>query len=157
MGMKTSKRIAILLVLGMTMLLLSTPQPIAASQLATTVTINDAFYADLDGDALEDDVSILITIRIGDGQKSPGKSEVYYTLTLPSGQQHRALVKIIGKYREIRLALSWFDAAWEPGWYNIRVDAFVYGVPGVSYDMAICDFDPPGTGNGDPTIKVSFW
>lgn len=157
MAMKRSKRVGISLLVCMSVLLLVAPNHVAAEKTGLALTINDAFYGDLDGDSLEDDVTILITITLGNDMKSPGKSDVYYTLTLPSGYQHLALVTVIGKYREIRLVLSWFDSAWESGWYNIKVDALIYGAPGIAYDADIYDFDPPGTGNGDPTIKVSFW
>ncbi|MHA2426355.1 MAG: hypothetical protein ACXAEF_16315 [Candidatus Thorarchaeota archaeon] len=154
--MKRGRRIGITLVLVASMLFLSMPMDVAAVAPYFEVTINFADYGDLDSDATEDDVLILFTCTIGNGYKSPGKSEFLFTLTLPSGLTYYALITVLGRYREIRLALSWFDSAVEPGWYNIQLDAFGYGIIG-GYDYDSYDFDPPGTGVGDPSISVSFW
>lgn len=154
--MKRGKRIGITLVLVASMLFLSIPMNVSAVSPYFMVEINYADYGDLDSDTTIDDVLILFTCTIGNGQKSPSKSEFLFTLTLPSGIQYYALITVYGKFREIRLALSWFDSAVESGWYNVQLDAYGYGIIG-GYDYDTYAFDPPGTGEGDPTISVAFW
>jgi hypothetical protein len=133
------------------------PMDVAAVAPFFDVTINFADYADLDSDTADDDVLILFTCTIGNGYKSPSKSEFLFTLTLPSGATYYALITVLGRYREIRLALSWYDSAKEPGWYNVELDAFGYGIVG-GYDYDTYVFDPPdGGGPADPTISVTFW
>ena len=154
--MKRGKRIGITLVLVASMLFLSVPTDVVAYAPYFDVTINFADYGDLDSDSTDDDVLILFTCVIGDGYKSPQESDFLFTLTLPSGQTFYALITVIGKYRVLRLALCWYEVAMESGWYNIQLDAFGYGIVG-GYDYDTYDFDPPGTGNGDPYISVTFW
>ncbi len=140
------------------MLFLSIPQDVAATAPFFIARIHSADYSDLDADTIEDDVLILFTCEIGDGYKSPTKSDFLFTLTLPSGIQYYALVTVYGRFREIRLALSWYDSALETGWYNVQLDAFGYGIVG-GYAYDTFDFDPPtGTGGGGPTaVSVAFW
>ncbi|MFW9847589.1 MAG: hypothetical protein ACFFF4_00510 [Candidatus Thorarchaeota archaeon] len=155
--MKRGKRIGITLAIVASMLFLSMPMDVAAVAPYFDVTINFADYDDLDLDAAIDDVLILFTCTVGNGHKSPSKSEFLFTLTMPSGAQYFALITVLGKYREIRLALSWFDSAQESGWYNIELDAYAYGIMG-GYDYDSYVFDPPsGGGPADPTISVTFW
>ncbi len=153
--MNRMKRIGIALAFLVSTLLLSMPQGVAASP-SFMVSIHEAYYADLDADAIEDDIIIYFSCFIPENTRQPGRSDFYFTLTLPSGHQHYALVTVLGKYSELRLALYWFDSAWEEGWYNVQLDAFAYGMRR-GYAMDTYDFDPPGTGNGDPSIKVTFW
>lgn len=156
--MKRGRRIGITLILVASMLFLSIPLDVAATAPFFEATIHFADYGDLDSDAEEDDVLILFTCTIGDGYKSPTKSEFLFTLTLPSGAVFYALITVYGRYRELGLALSWFDSALESGWYNVQLDAFGYGIIG-GYDYDTYDFDPPTErGGGSPTsISVSLW
>ncbi|MDF1538511.1 MAG: hypothetical protein P1Q69_06380 [Candidatus Thorarchaeota archaeon] len=156
--MKRGRRIGIAFVFLVSMLFLSIPQDVAATAPYFAVCINFADYGDLDGDYTEDDILILFTCVIGDGYPSPKESDFLFTLTVPSGAQYYALVTVIGRYRVIRLALSWFDSALEQGWYNVQLDAFGYGIYG-GYDYDTYDFDPPTeAGGGAPTgVAVTFW
>ena len=154
--MKRGKRIALTLAMCLSMLLLAIPQQVSAYTPTFAVTINDASYADLDGDNVEDDVLVFFTCFVRADYRIQ-RSDFLFSLTLPSGITHYALIIVIGHYNELRLALSWYDSAWEPGWYNVQVEGYAYGIPG-GYDYDAIDFDPPtGTGGGDPTISVSFW
>ena len=133
------------------------PGSVAATSPVADIYIDHASYCDLDDDELEDDVLIMFTCNVADKTKRPSHSEFYFTLTLPSGQQHFALVTVIGKYTTLRLALYWFDSAWESGWYNIQIDGLLHG-RARGHTATDYDFDPPtGSGSGDPSIKVMFW
>jgi hypothetical protein len=138
----------------MSVLLLSTPQSVSATPNKFEVVIEHADYGDFDTDSYEDDVVIIFTCRVLEGAKSPAKTDVYFTLTLPSGQQHFALVTIVGKYTEISLGMYRFNVATEPGWYNIVADAYTYGGPKDGTDSDVLVFDPPGSGTGDPEIRL---
>ncbi len=154
--MTREKRMGIIIIVFMSVLLLSTPQGVSATHDKFEVVIEEASYGDFDNDTYEDDVVVIFTCRVLDGAKSPAKTDVYFTLTLPSGKQHFALVTIVGKYSEITLGMYWFNVATEPGWYNIAADAYTYGGPDArTSDSDVLIFDPPtGSGNGDPTIKL---
>lgn len=157
--MPSRQRIGILLILA-TMMMLFTAVPVSAASEPhpLDIAVDHAYYYDLDGDGVEDDVYIELTLKVPPGQLKPKKSDCYVTLTLPSGTYHLSLITIIGQFKEIHLGLSWYNTATEPGWYNVKVDVLTSGYTGRSYSTTTYDFDPPtGTGPGDPHIKVTVW
>jgi hypothetical protein len=121
------------------------------------VSVDHAYYYDLDNDGLEDDILIELICEISEGSALPRKSEFYLTLELPSGIEHRAAIMLVGTYSELHMYILWYDSAWESGWYNLKVDAIAFG--GSIFDCCSTsyEFDPPtGSGTGDPHIEVLF-
>ena len=52
------------------------------------------------------------------------------------------------------MSLKMFDTATEPGWYNVKVDAYSMGVHR-GHSTASYDFDPPEKqGTGQPTVSL---
>ncbi|TFG08045.1 hypothetical protein EU538_07780 [Candidatus Thorarchaeota archaeon] len=138
-------------------LFMSIPDASAGSS-RLLVTVDDAFYADLDLDGSEDDILIDMTLTVSENAASPRYSEYYLTLQLPSGIEHRALVQLIGRFSELHMRVFWYDSAWESGWYNLDVAAIAYGGSVLGYVETSYVFDPPtGSGVGDPHIKVLCW
>ncbi|MFO7836857.1 MAG: hypothetical protein R6V83_09390 [Candidatus Thorarchaeota archaeon] len=119
------------------------------------VSVDHAYYYDLDGDGLEDDVLIDLICEVPEGAAPPRKSEFYLALGLPSGIEHRATIMLVGKYSELHMRILWYDSAWESGWYTIKVDVIAFGGSVFGCCTTSYEFDPPtGSGTGDPHIDV---
>jgi hypothetical protein len=109
------------------------------------VEVRDAFYADLDGDGLEDDVHTYIYLKLT-GSKN-FNFDYYLTLTLPSGHDFLFGWNIkTWNMNEIRLNSSLLDTALEPGWYHLHVE-IILKTGGLAYIDEEHIFDPPGTGS----------
>lgn len=154
--MKYGNKARLLALALLPLIFLSMVQGVSAVSSRFQVTIENAYYADVDGDGQEDDVIIEYLCEVTEGYKSPSKTDFYFTLTLPSGAQLLAMVTLVGKFDTIRIRLTWFDSAWESGWYNVLIDALAFGGSVYGYTTDSYDFDPPtGSGTGDPHIKVT--
>jgi hypothetical protein len=152
--MKRGRRVGLLTLLMGLFLGLSMVQGAAAATDWLDIAIDHASYHDLDGDGFEDDIQTDFTFTVAHGVKCPGKSEYYFTLTLPSGSGYLVILTIIGKFQTLQLSLLWYDCATESGWYNIQVDAFTQGGPRLGHSTNNLDFDPPSAGGGDPHVKI---
>jgi hypothetical protein len=120
------------------------------------ISIDHAYYYNLDADGIMDDVRIDMTCTVRDGAKNPGKSYYRVTLTLPSGTQYIVIIEVIGKYDVLHMTLNMYNTATEAGWYNVLVEGFAYG--GKGYSSASYDFDPPEkTGSGPPSVDLIAW
>ncbi len=156
--MKRGKRVGVLIILLSMFFMLNSIQTASAALDWLDISINHAFYYDLDDDLSEDDILIDLTFEVRDGIKSPSTSDYIITLTLPSGFQYILILTIIGKYRIFEMTMLWYDTATETGWYNVRVDAFGYYGYSTGYSMADYDFDPPtGSGGGEPYLEILVW
>jgi len=151
--MTRGKRFSIFFILIALLAMVSFVPASSAAQNSLMVTIDHASYCALDADGIENDIVIDFSCTIPSNAKISAKSDFYLTMTLPSGFQHLALISVIGKFTEIQLRVHWYNTAWESGWYNLILDAYTYGLHG-SYCTSIYDFDPPKTGNGEPSIYV---
>ena len=117
--------------------------------------IIDAFYADLDGDNLEDDIRVISTLDL----RTDGTKEVFLTglffLELPSQTiyDHSFSHHYCTDLDVVYLTFTGFDAATEPGWYSATILGlgFIDSTPIIFFDDIV--FDPPGgSDNGDPLI-----
>ena len=156
--MKRGKRLGLLVVILSMFLMLNSIQTCSAAIDWLDISIDHAYYYDLDEDMAEDDILVDLTFAVKLGYKSPSISDYVITLTLPSGFRYILFLTIIGKYRELQLRMFWYDTATEPGWYNVKVEAFAYGGYSAGYSTTDYDFDPPtGSGGGEPYIEILVW
>lgn len=154
--MKRGRRLG-LLVMFSAIIIFGTVQNAAALVDWVDISIDHAYYYDLDDDGASDDVLINITCSVHPGIKNPQRSEYYIALTLPSGVVYLVIIEVIGKYNTLFMSLSMYDTATEPGWYNVKVDAFSMGI-NRGHSTASYDFDPPtGQGTGQPTASLLAW
>ena len=151
--MKHGRRLSVLVVLSVLMIF-GTVQTASAQLDWIDISIDHAYYYDLDGDGASDDVLVNMTCTVLSGIKNPQRSEYRITLTLPSGLAYLVIIDVIGKYNSLFMSLKMFDTATEPGWYNVKVDAYSMGVHR-GYSTASYDFDPPDKqGTGQPTVSL---
>lgn len=155
--MKRGRRVGMLALLMALFLGLTAIQGVSAVTDWLDISIDHAYYYDLDGDGLEDDIQVDFTLTVNPGIKSPSKSDYYVKLTLPSGLAYLVRLTLIGRYATIHMTFFWYDCATESGWYNINIEAFAYGGSRMGYSTANLDFDPPGTGGGEPHVKILIW
>ncbi len=116
------------------------------------MTIEDAFYTDLDLDSVADDVFVLLRFDL--------KGSVYYefayviTLTLPSGTSFSYTVIVLSWVDVVYTHNLFFDHVTEKGDYTVSVDTILV-TPGVVTDTCSYTFDPPGgSEGGKPTFGV---
>ncbi len=81
--MKRGKRLGVIAIVS-TILVLTMTQSASATLDWVDISIDHAYYYDLDADGVEDDVQINFTCTVRDHVKSPSKSEYYVYLKLPS-------------------------------------------------------------------------
>jgi hypothetical protein len=154
--MRREKRFGLLALLSV-IIIFGTVQNVSALVDWVDVSIDHAYYYDLDEDGASDDVLVNLTCVIHPGIRNPQRSEYYIKLTLPSGLAYLVIIDVIGKYNTLFMSLKMYDTATEPGWYNIQVDAYSMGV-NRGHSTASYDFDPPtGQGTGQPTAELLAW
>ncbi|TFH03930.1 MAG: hypothetical protein E4H14_15775 [Candidatus Thorarchaeota archaeon] len=135
-------------------IIFGTVQTAAAHVDWVDISIDHAYYYDLDGDGASDDVLVNMTCSVISGIKNPQRSEYRVKLTLPSGLAYLVIIEVVGKYNSLFMSLKMFDTATEPGWYNVKVEAFSMGVQR-GYSTASYDFDPPDKqGTGQPHAEL---
>lgn len=121
------------------------------------ISIDHAYYYDLDGDGVSDDVLVNMTCTIYSGIRNPQRSEYRVALTLPSGLVYLVIIDVFGRYNTLFMSLRMYDTATEPGWYNVQIDAFSMGVT-KGHSTVSYDFDPPtGQGTGQPHAELLAW
>ena len=154
--MKRGRRLSVLAVLSV-VLIFGSVQTASALVDWVDISIDHAYYYDLDGDGASDDVLVELTCAIHPGIQNPSRSEYHIALKLPSGLVYLVIIQVIGKYNVLIMSLRLYDTATEPGWYNVKVDAFCLGI-GRGHSTASYDFDPPtGQGTGQPTAELLAW
>ncbi|MFX0113841.1 MAG: hypothetical protein ACFFB3_04790 [Candidatus Hodarchaeota archaeon] len=109
----------------------------------------DAYYTELDGDGLEDDVVTDLLIEMN--ELIPVLF-IYIEVELPSGMTHDIWLPINPDSTELNFHVDFHDIATESGWYTARVFAAVPCNQGslVYYLCDTIEFDPPGKGGSDP-------
>lgn len=151
--MKRGKRLSVLAVLSV-LIIFGTVQTASALVDWVDISIDHAYYYDLDGDGASDDVLVNMTCTVLSGIRNPQRSEYRVTLTLPSGLAYLVIIDVVGKYDGLFMSLKLFDTATEPGWYNVKVDAYSMGVH-KGHSTASYDFDPPEKqGSGQPHAEL---
>ncbi|MGM0686532.1 MAG: hypothetical protein ACQET3_06165 [Promethearchaeati archaeon] len=117
------------------------------------VSIEDAYYDDLDKDLKEDDAYVLLRFELAD---SP-YYEFHYiiTLELPSGIEYSYLVYVYAWIDVVYINNFFYDHVTESGNYTVYVTATMV-IPSFATDSGYYVFDPPGgSEGGKPTFGVS--
>jgi hypothetical protein len=119
------------------------------------ITINfvDAYYTDLSGNGLEDDVYGSLEFHFGG--KNRITFEYYITLYLPSGHSFTYGYMISTKFSYLFIENFFYAHAFETGDYTFRVD-IITKTGGVTHDVYWLVFDPPGHGPGDTTFELAY-
>lgn len=152
------RRFALIMGLLLVLIPLYSVQPASAAHPAVSVTVDHAFYADLDGDSVEDDIQIDVILTADTTETVPKKTELYIVLTLPSANSLAVAVKIVGQFTVLHVTAFWYDSASEPGWYDVDAHVFTVGLSNNGYCHCGYKFDPPtGTGPGDPHVSITVW
>ena len=106
------------------------------------IQIIDAYYGDLDGDLVEDDIKILVEFAFT--ILEPTRVDINLWIELPSGYTYNVRVSVFRAPAESVLNIDCFNMATESGWYTVTMLASVMGTGGGRYyitDQLI--FDPP--------------
>ncbi|TXT56457.1 MAG: conserved exported protein of unknown function [Candidatus Thorarchaeota archaeon] len=131
-------------------------QPRTVISESTDITIIDAYYGDLDGDACEDDIKILLEFRFPNDD--PVRVDLNIWIELPSGLTYNVRISVYRAPAQSILNIDCIDMATESGWYTVTMLASVMGTGNGKYyitDQLI--FDPPtGAGPGLPDVKAYF-
>ncbi len=154
--MKRGRRYGLLALLSV-IIFFGSVQNVAALVDWVDISIDHAYYYDLDADGASDDVLVNMTCTVFAGIRNPQRSEYWIKLTLPSGLAFLVIIEVTGRYNCLVMSLRMYDTAIEPGWYNVQVDAYSYGIH-KGHSRATYDFDPPtGQGTGQPTAELLAW
>lgn len=153
------KRMRVVFILTVFVLGMMSSISTASANFSVYVSFNDAYYADLDSDTLQDDIRLDMTIEIYNYQYSTDV-ELYVGITLPSGTQYWFLVTFT-VYKSTYgystgMLFNAYDTATESGWYDASAVGFANGE---SYSiMETITFDPPGgSGPGNPQAEAIFY
>jgi len=149
--------IPILFIAGMLFL---TCMPVADAQALRIadvpyIQIIDAYYADLDGDGVEDDIKLLIEFAFP--TKVVSRVDLNIWIELPSGLTFNIRVSVWRAPGESILNVDGINMAIESGWYTVTLLASVMGTGGGKYyiwDEIV--FDPPKGGSGLPGVDAYF-
>lgn len=131
-------------------------QPRETTIEANAVRIVDAYYGDLDGDAFEDDIKILVGFSFA--STDIVRIEISLWVELPSGLTYFVKILVFGAPGQSIVNIDCIDMATESGWYTVYMLASIK-LPGFGkvYIVDSIEFDPPtGTGNGMPTVIAYF-
>ncbi|MCY3414962.1 MAG: hypothetical protein INQ03_25150 [Candidatus Heimdallarchaeota archaeon] len=116
-----------------------------------SINISEAYYADLEGDGLENDVFVGVDLYLSG--RDAYNFDYYIFLTLPSGLQFSYAYAFSAKTDYIYFGNYFWQHALEPGWYDVEV-FIVMRSGGLTVSSEALIFDPPGgTGGSDP---ISF-
>jgi len=105
---------------------------------ALTITISEAYPADLDGDGVEDDVPVTVRISV----EPNSEVDVHFMLTLPDGS--KITTETFGVYVQgarSKYEIELKDVLSLPGWYVIQGYAQYMGEYAISNPYP---FDPEG-------------
>jgi hypothetical protein len=130
----------------------------AQPRLATyqSVSIVDAYYADLDSDGFEDDIKILVEFSFT--ILNPVRVDLNMWVELPSGLTYYFKVSVYRAPSDSTLNLDCFDMATESGWYTVSMVASIMGSGGGKYYIVdVLEFDPPGGTPGLPPGVVAYF
>ncbi len=117
------------------------------------IEITNAFYADLDGNGIEDDIFVQVDLSFFGA--STINFDYYIILTLPSGESHAYTISLASHVDKLIIDNYFWNHATEPGWYTVEVHTVLRtgGVQILSDSMV---FDPPGGSEGSDPIGFSI-
>lgn len=121
-----------------------------------TFRVRDAYYGDMEGDGLKDDIHMLIDIHI-EGISTRYNFNLYITLLLPSGESHTYAYSIKTKILDFTAQVIFYNHATESGWYTIHLLTILFSGKTTGDATDEYSFDPPG-GNpgGDPHASFTL-
>ena len=112
------------------------------------IDIQEAYYADLEGDGMEDDV--FVGVELSFFGSSVYNFDYYIFLTLPSGAEFGYAVALAAHTDVAYLGNFFWNHATESGDYKVTVHT-VLRTGGITLFTDCVIFDPPGgTGGSDP-------
>ena len=112
------------------------------------IDIQEAYYADLEGDGMEDDV--FVGVELAFFGASVYNFDYYIFLTLPSGAEFGYAVALAAHTDLAYFGNYFWNHATEPGDYTVTVYT-VLRTGGMTLFSDALVFDPPGgTGGSDP-------
>ena len=120
------------------------------------IKVTDAYYADLDGDGLVDDVYVEVEFDTKLAVSSDVANDVYsgtyeyeydIILELPSGKSYDWEVDFSTYDSKVRIGHNMYNTATEPGYYRTSIDAELEE-PAEAEDFTSHVFDPPGSDPG---------
>lgn len=120
-----------------------------------SVSILDAYYANLDNGSIENDVFTQFTLEISH-DSSCAYCVLYISLVLPSGNQFTYYYIVITKSTNSIGLLYFYNHATESGWYKVRIFGVLITRNQISSCLASYSFDPPGGTPGDDPHSVSL-
>ncbi|MFW9920998.1 MAG: hypothetical protein ACFFED_15465 [Candidatus Thorarchaeota archaeon] len=119
------------------------------------VLMDQAYYANLDDDGMEDDIVVVYEIILPNSDNlTDYVIELYCTLTLPSGVSYVYECAIVTSEGCV-VTQYWFNAATESGWYKYSVYAYSYSSE-LDSGFDEIDFDPPEGAPGLPP-EIDTW
>ncbi len=123
------------------------------SESSIKVTITDAYYSDLDGGLVTDDIHVQVMFELGDSLFY----KYYYSITLilPSGMEYQYLILVYAWVDVVITNNIFYNHATESGDYTVIVEALLVS-PGIATDTGIFIFDPPGGSPGGPPTFAVF-
>ncbi|MFX0094434.1 MAG: hypothetical protein ACFFBD_22040, partial [Candidatus Hodarchaeota archaeon] len=128
---------------------------VQSSPQGVILTINYAYYHDLDRDYRRDDIWTEFTLRTASGQREDISSYVRLYLYLPSGRRFFTDFYLYGTYSRVQLGTAWFNTAIESGWYCFIVYVTAVGNNWIQNVDEAGYFDPPTkAGPGTPYCSI---
>lgn len=117
------------------------------------IDITTAYYADLEGDGLENDV--FVGVRLTFEGASTYNFDYYIFLTLPSGAEFGYMFSAATRMEVLNIDNYFWNHATESGWYEVAV-YMVLRTGGAQVISESLIFDPPGGSGGADPIGVSI-
>jgi hypothetical protein len=150
--------------IGMTLLLVvifpilnvTSETTIDIGAISMTINITDAYYCDLDGDTIEDDVFSTFTINI---ENEADKHFLFITkivLKLPSGYHYNYYYKMDTSEPEYEYTICFYNHATENGWYTVDIFCLLFDGRHLGFGIESYTFDPPGQDDGgEPRAELT--
>lgn len=115
----------------------------------------EAYYADLDGDGMADDVYSRVDIQLHCGNRY--NFDYRISLILPSGFTVYDYLGINTRLTHFSIATTFYNYAFEAGDYQIDAEALL-STGGQFYHISSLIFDPPGgiSGTGSVSSRVLY-
>ncbi len=146
------------LILGLILLTINLGSILGASaNFSVDMTIEDAWYADLDNDSYTDDIAVVVLLELYNYNYITSV-DVYIGVELPSGTTYwftadLSLYKTT-YYGYLEITFHLLNTATETGWYTAKAVGFADGE--TLSIMHSYDFDPPGETNGGDPVGIYF-
>lgn len=119
--------------------------------------ILDAYYADLDGDGIENDIWISGSTIINTQSQGASKYDLYVDIIDPVGTKYSGLFYVITMDSVHNFTIHAYNTVSEAGWYTVKFEGVVYGGGDIYYSCETFEFDPPTlSGSGSPTSMEIF-